>query len=365
MEKQDLGRRLEFILKTLDRKNFVLAASAAAYPWNFSAELEGERLEFQNTPTGNGWADGHRQFFEKLAGEGFAPKKIALIGTGQDASLIPHALIFPDAEIFVFELIKEKISGAAKSLERMGISLDKIKFIQGNAATELSKYANFFDLIDNQLFLEHLPKRPAPPWLSLEAKKSYCTLQEAVGAMAQALKSGGIMTASDLLVGSEWGFEPAYGLTPNDAVFNLIRQQEGLIVKFKELGWTNRGASAWTSCQEIIDAVSANSGNSLKVLPLNHLVSSDSSDRDSQERLHIIVAYVMASILLGFDANLASTKLALQADSENQKLKEVVGRLEAGADFLWKEIPPHIRLLGGMEIYLKKISMYYLSFKKS
>jgi tRNA G46 methylase TrmB len=366
MEKNDFDQRLKFILEALDRKKFEMTAEGAAYHWNYAAPLEDARLELQNQRTGKGWADGHRQFLQKLSAAGFTPKTIAIIGTGKDAALIPDAFVFPEVEkVLVFEIDEKKIAGANETLKTLNVDMDKIEFIQGNAATMLLRFTDSFDLLAHQLLLQHLSTRPAPPWLKGEAKNNFCTLSEMITAMSRSLKKGGVMAASDFMIGREWGFEPAYGSTPNNAIFDLIRQQEGLIARFKELGWINRGASTWNSLEEIIKAASNNCGNALKVVSdLNYTISSNAGDRDSQERLHLMVAYVMSAVLLGFDANLAATRKASAADPTNQMLKEVVGKLEKGAEFLWKTVPPHIQLLGKMEIYLKKISMYYLAFEK-
>jgi hypothetical protein len=366
MEKEEIKKHFDFLASLIAEKKYSVSEKDwSPYPW--MGQVENARLAFQNIRTGKGWADGHRQFFEKLAAAGFDPRKIAIIGTGKDATLIFDAFIFPHVDkVYVFELSEEKIAGAKETLKKLGADLGRIEFVRGNAATELRRFSDFFHLVDNQLLLEHLSTRPAPPWLSEEARKNYCTLPEMMEAMAQALKPNGFLTAADLIIGSQWGFEPAPGSISGERIAGMVEQTNALIPEFIKLGWSNRGANAWKSREEIAGAVLGNSRNSLKFLEqLSHSIDTDPNDQDSQARLHTIVGYVMASVVLGVDATLAATRQALALRPGNQLLQTAVGNLEKGAAFLWENAPPHIRMLGEMEIHLRKITMYYLAFKKS
>jgi SAM-dependent methyltransferase len=360
---------LEEVLK--EKTPTVLPEKGSPYPW--MGKLEDERLAIQNERTGaNCWTEMHSSFLRKINQAGFNPESIAMIGTGKDAILIPDAFIFPKVKkATVIELMPDKIAGAKETLKNDNFNLDSVDFISGNAAEELPKLGKF-DVIDTQLFEQHLFKKP--PFLTPEDKKeNFPTFEKLLKARVDALKPGGLLTTSDLII-NEWRTVPTEGFEDDPEVQELIKKgelfihgdEEKKVPGFIKLGWDARGASAWKSGDEIVEAITNASQGKLKFLPeLSMVCDRDYKEPSNRARINTETAYIVAMIAFAVQTALMTHKKALESQPDNLPLKGIVENLSRGAEFLHDKGSEYIEMLKDERISVIIPPMHYLAFQKN
>lgn len=283
--------------------------------------------------------DLHFNYYLSLLERGVTPKKIATIGVGEDASLVENlATVFPAAAITVVEQNPKKITGARRTLETDGFSLEHISFVQGDGMAILSQLPGAFDLLDAQLLVTHLCKQPPVIWDETH-QGVYPTLEKMIMTFEAAIAPGGYFMMADTST-LDWNHQAQPGCENDPEVQKLVAEANhyiygdpGTPLGVFNLGFRNRTASTFASPEEMVATVTQYASQ-LQPLP-EWRMSEDREYFYTCNAYYVQMMYITLTMREATNGALQLHKMIAASPSPKAAVaKAAVPRLEAALNWL-------------------------------
>lgn len=335
----DIAYYKAFTEEILNTKGSSASASAVeaidpALYQQWGGNLEDVRLALQNRMMG-GFGHEHWRFHAEQ-GKRFHPRRIAVVGTGKDATIIENVLeaYGKNTEVYVFEMSGEKLEGAKETLGREAPeALGRVHFQEGNAVWTLAQQPEAFDLVEAQLLLQHQEDK--------DPDNRVTALRQLLQAMQTSLRYGGRLVISDLMM-DDWRFETLDGHHNNGTAQKSMHRGNatihgdvddgGTYKGLLELGWgtkEGRGAHAWVSKDELSDKV-------LLYTQLQPVESVHESRFDITPGMTVLTDLMPATITLGMTNALSAIRKAYESNPSDA-LRTMIERLEQNIEASWEQ----------------------------